>query len=92
MHIGDDKCIQTSGQKTSTEKRDRCRWEDNVKIGLCEVNSIQLAQDRVQWWADMKMVMNLHVQQKWKISNITVNKISCHPLATEATDLSLYQW
>jgi hypothetical protein len=36
--------------------RPRHRWEDNIKMGLREigingVNWIQLAQDRVQWWA-----------------------------------------
>jgi hypothetical protein len=36
--------------------RPRRRWEDNIKIDLREIrideaNWIQLAQDRVQWWA-----------------------------------------
>jgi hypothetical protein len=35
--------------------RPRCKWEDNIKMDLMEiriagVNSIRLAQDRVQWW------------------------------------------
>jgi hypothetical protein len=34
----------------------RCRWEENIKMDLTEmgidqVNWIQLAEDRVQWWA-----------------------------------------
>jgi hypothetical protein len=46
----------------------RCRhkWEDNIKLDLRETgintaNWIQLAQDRVQWWAFVNMVMNLQV-------------------------------
>jgi hypothetical protein len=46
--------------------RPRGRWEDNVKmdlreIGIDGVNWIQLAQDRVQWWAFVNMVMNHQV-------------------------------
>jgi hypothetical protein len=46
--------------------RPRCRWEDNIKLGLREigideVNWIQLAWDRVQWQDFVKMVMNLQV-------------------------------
>jgi hypothetical protein len=37
--------------------RPRHRWEDNIKMNLREMgidgaNWIQLAQDRVQWWAE----------------------------------------
>jgi hypothetical protein len=46
--------------------RPRCRWEDNIKLDLGEkgidgANWIQLAQDRVQWWAFVNTVMNLQV-------------------------------
>jgi hypothetical protein len=46
--------------------RPRCRWEVNIKVDLREmgingVNWIQLAQDRVHWWACVKTVMNLQV-------------------------------
>jgi hypothetical protein len=46
--------------------RPRCRWEDNIKldlrgIGIDKVNWIQLAQDRVQWWAFVNTMMNLQV-------------------------------
>jgi hypothetical protein len=46
--------------------RPRCRWEDNIKMDLREVgidgtNWIQLAQDRVQWWAFVSTVINLRV-------------------------------
>jgi hypothetical protein len=46
--------------------RPRRRWEDNIKLDLREIrideaNSIQLAQDRVQWWAFVNTVMNLRV-------------------------------
>jgi hypothetical protein len=47
-------------------ERPRRRWEDNIKLDLREigidgVNWICLAQDRVQWWAFVNMVMNLRV-------------------------------
>jgi hypothetical protein len=46
--------------------RPRHRREDNIKLDLREtgingVNWIQLAQDRVQWWAFVNTVMNLKV-------------------------------
>jgi hypothetical protein len=46
--------------------RPRRRWEDNIKIDLGEIgidgaNWIQLAQDRVQWWAFVNTVMSLRV-------------------------------
>jgi hypothetical protein len=46
--------------------RHRCRWEDNIKLDLKEIgingaNWIQLAWDRVQWWAFVNTVMNLQV-------------------------------
>jgi hypothetical protein len=46
--------------------RPRRRWEDNIKMnlremGINEANWIQLAQDRVQWWACMNTVMNLRI-------------------------------
>jgi hypothetical protein len=46
--------------------RPRWRWEDNIKmdlreIGIDGVNWIWLAQDRVQWWAYVNMVINLSV-------------------------------
>jgi hypothetical protein len=46
--------------------RPRCRWEDNIKmdpreIGVDGSNWIQLAQDRVQWWAFVNTLMNLRV-------------------------------
>jgi hypothetical protein len=46
--------------------RARCRWEDNIKMDLREIeldvaNWIQLAQDRVQSRAFVNTVMNLRV-------------------------------
>jgi hypothetical protein len=46
--------------------RYRHRWEDNIKLDLGEigtdgVNWIQLAQDRVQWWTFVSMVMHPQV-------------------------------
>jgi hypothetical protein len=47
-------------------ERPRRRWEDNIKMDLREIgidgaNWIQLAQDRVQWWACVNTVMNFRV-------------------------------
>jgi hypothetical protein len=46
--------------------RPRCRWENNIKLDLREIeidgtNWIRLAQDRVQWRAFVNTVMNLRV-------------------------------
>jgi hypothetical protein len=46
--------------------RVRRRWKDNIKMDLREIgndgmNWIELAQDRVQWWACVNTVMNLRV-------------------------------
>jgi hypothetical protein len=46
--------------------RPKRRWEDNIKIHLGEIgiegaNWIQLAQDRIQWWAFVNAVINLRV-------------------------------
>jgi hypothetical protein len=45
-------------------ERPRRRWENNIKTDLGEIgidgaNWIRLAQNRVQWWAFVNMVMNL---------------------------------
>ncbi|KAJ4436680.1 hypothetical protein ANN_16811 [Periplaneta americana] len=56
--------------------RPRCRWEDNIKMGLREVGYddrdwINLAQDRDRWRAYVRAVMNLqvkgsrHIEQKF---------------------------
>jgi hypothetical protein len=46
--------------------RPRRRWEDNIKLDLREIgidgaNWIRLVQDRVQWRAFVRTVMNLRV-------------------------------
>ena len=46
--------------------RRRCRWEDNIKVDLREVGYdpgewIELAEDREQWQAYVRAVMNLRV-------------------------------
>jgi hypothetical protein len=46
--------------------RPRCRWVDNIKIDLREtgwdgMDWIELAQDRDQWRALVKTMMNLRV-------------------------------
>jgi hypothetical protein len=44
----------------------RCKWEDNIKMDLREIgnywaNWIRLAQDRIQWRAFVRTVMNIRV-------------------------------
>ena len=46
--------------------RPRRRWEDNIKMNLREMGCdprawIALAEDRDQWWAYVRAVMNLRV-------------------------------
>ena len=46
--------------------RPRRRWEDNIKMDFMEVGCdprdlIALAEDRDQWWAYVRSVMNLRV-------------------------------
>jgi hypothetical protein len=46
--------------------RPRRRWEGNIKLNLREIeidgaNWVQLAQDRIQWWACVNTVMKLLV-------------------------------
>jgi hypothetical protein len=48
------------------QDRDRCRWEDNIKMDLQEVGCggmdwIEQAQDRDRWRALVNAVMNLRV-------------------------------
>ena len=59
------KCIQSFSGKRLLG-RQRCRWENNVKMDLREVGSnagdwIDVAQDKDQWWAYVRAVMNLRV-------------------------------
>jgi hypothetical protein len=47
-------------------ERPRCRWEDNIKMGLREIgwdgmDWIHLAQDRDQWRAVVNTMINLRV-------------------------------
>jgi hypothetical protein len=44
----------------------RCRWEDDIRIGLIEigwegVEWMHLVHDRDQWWVLVSTVMNLQV-------------------------------
>jgi hypothetical protein len=45
--------------------RNRCRWEDNIKIDLqemwVEVDSILLAKNRKEWQAVVNAIMNIRV-------------------------------
>jgi hypothetical protein len=57
--FGKSKCGRPLG-------RPRCRWEDNIELGLREigidgVNWNWLAQDRVQWWAFVNMLMKFWI-------------------------------
>jgi hypothetical protein len=44
-------------------------------IGIDEVNWIQLAQDRVQWWAFVNMVMNLQVPGRIIFDKLSDNRL-----------------
>jgi len=60
-----DKCIQGFGGETPLG-RSRCRWKNNSKTDLQVVewgamDWIDLALDRVRWWALVNVVMNLWV-------------------------------
>jgi hypothetical protein len=64
-----EKLMQYFGFKTLREGplgRPRRRWVDNIRMDLSEigwegVDWMHLAQGRDQWWAVVKMVMNLRV-------------------------------
>jgi hypothetical protein len=68
-HGGGERCFQSLVGRPKGKRplgRLRHRWEDNIKLDLREIgingaNWIQLAQDRVQWWAFVNMVMNIWV-------------------------------
>ena len=54
------------GKRKRPLGRPRCRWEDNIKMDLREVGCdagecIDLAEDRDQWRAYVRAVMNLRV-------------------------------
>jgi len=54
------------GKRPLSLRRPRFKWEDNIKIDLREIGIdgedwFQLAQDRVQWWAFVNMMVNLWV-------------------------------
>jgi hypothetical protein len=66
---GGERCYRVLvGRPKGKRPLGRCRhrWEDKIKmdlreIGINEANWILLAQDRVQWWISVNMVMNLQV-------------------------------
>ena len=61
------KCIQSLVGKPESKRplgRSRCRWEDNIKMDMREVGCdlgdwIVLAEDKDQWRAYVRAVMNL---------------------------------
>ena len=63
------KCIQSLVGKPESKRplgRPRRRWDDNIKMNLREVGYdprdwIALAEDRDQWRAYVRVVMNLQV-------------------------------
>ncbi|KAJ4431111.1 hypothetical protein ANN_19706 [Periplaneta americana] len=68
---------KAGGKKTL--RRRRCRWEDNIKTDLREVeydgrDSINLAQDRDRWRAYVRAAMNLRVLYEPFVSK----KHKCH--------------
>jgi hypothetical protein len=57
--------------------RSRHRREDNIKMNLREIgidgtNWIQLAQNRVQWWAFVNTVMNLRSPLRKQVIFLTI--------------------
>ena len=63
------KCIQSSEGKPESKRplgRPRLGWEDNIKMNLREVGCvprdwIALAEDRDEWRAYVRAVMNLRI-------------------------------
>jgi hypothetical protein len=68
-HGGGDRCLQGLFGRPEGKRplgRPRRRWENNIKmnlrkIGIDGANWIQLAQNKVQWWACVNTKMNLRV-------------------------------
>jgi hypothetical protein len=67
--VRDEKCIQNFSLKLERKRpigRPMYRWKDNIKMDLKEIGHevvdwIHLAQDWVQWWALVNMIMYLWV-------------------------------
>jgi len=65
----DEKCVQHFGWKPEGKRplgRPRRRWEDNITMDLKDigwegVDWVHLGQDRYQWCAFVKTVMNFRV-------------------------------
>jgi len=65
-HGGEERCgvnrvLVGKPEEKGPLGRPTCRWEDNIKIYLQEVDWIDLAQDRERWRALVSTVMNLRV-------------------------------
>ena len=66
---GGERCAQTSGGEPEGRRplgRPRRKWEDNIKMDLCEVGGVceewmELAQDRERWRALVSTVMNFRI-------------------------------
>ena len=63
--------------------RQRHRWEDNIKMDLREVGCdsgdwIALAENRDQWWAYVRTVMNLRVPLPFAVV-CHLFAVECHP-------------
>jgi hypothetical protein len=72
IHGRDWKCIQILIGKTEGKwliRKPKCSWEDAIKVDLKEIEWedmewIQLSQDRDQWQALVKLVMNISFHRK----------------------------
>jgi hypothetical protein len=65
--IGEERVLVGKPEGKRTLGRHRCRWEDNMRMGLqderCEgMDWIGMAQDRDRWRATVNVVMNLQGQ------------------------------
>jgi hypothetical protein len=61
-----NRCIQGRPDGKRPLGGSRLSWEDNIKVGLQEVewrgmDYLELAQDKDRWWALLNVIMNLQV-------------------------------
>jgi uncharacterized membrane protein YqiK len=66
LHMGERRVLVGNPERKRPLGRPRCRWEDNIKMNLQEVECgdidwIDLAQDRDSWREIVNVVMKLRV-------------------------------